>query len=158
LHTAADTSASLWVNFPLALGFVGGLYWLSLQVDIRARSGSAPQPALRRRGRKWSDDGACESPKFTAPVPPSPSTKPDNRWREQVGSPVVEHAWETLCGSIIQEVCSALCPGSKQHACMHARPAARVTLDGHKWIAKPLQVRKDEPDEMVDCKVLMSTV
>lgn len=102
MHAGADTSNSLWLNFPLAVAAVAGLYWLSLQVDIRAHANGS-STAARLRGRKWSEDG-CETPHFTAPVPPAPSSKPDNRWREQVGSPVVEHAWETLCGSIIQEV------------------------------------------------------
>ena len=98
-----------------------------LQVDIRARAGRQQGVPARRRGRKWSDDGACESPKFTAPVPPSPTAKPDTRWREQVGSTVVEHAWETLCGSIIQEVggvCTLIrlaCPPPQQAAAPHPR-------------------------------------
>ena len=72
------------------------LYSLSQFDGISLLSGQA-------RRRKWSDE-VCESPHYSAPAPPAPSSKPDNRWREQVGSPVVEHAWETLCGSIIQEV------------------------------------------------------
>lgn len=97
-----DTSKSLWFNIPLALTAVAALYWLSLQVDIRARKNGAAA-YLRRRGRKESEDYGPNAATYTASVPP-PSNKSDNKWREQVGSPVVEHAWETLCGSIIQEV------------------------------------------------------
>ena len=87
---------------PLALTTVAGLYWLSLQVEIRARSNGAS--AFYRRGRKQSEDDGAEAASYSASVPPPLSNKSDNKWREQVGSPVVEHAWETLCGSIIQEV------------------------------------------------------
>ncbi len=31
-----------------------------------------------------------------------------NKWRERVQAPVVELAWETLCGSILQEVRSCM--------------------------------------------------
>ncbi|CAL8462775.1 g2308 [Coccomyxa elongata] len=95
------TSKCLWLNIPLALATVAGLYWLSLQVDIRARSigGSA----FQKRGRKQSEEDMADAASFTASVPPPVSNKSDNKWREQVASPVVEHAWETLCGSIIQE-------------------------------------------------------
>ena len=87
---------------PLALAAVAGLYWLSLQVEIRARS--IGTSAFYRRGRKESEEFGSEGATYTASVPPPASNKSDTKWREQVGSPVVEHAWETLCGSIIQEV------------------------------------------------------
>ena len=35
-----------------------------------------------------------------------PGTNQD-AWRDKVRSPVVEDAWEVLCGSLLQEVCPA---------------------------------------------------
>lgn len=90
----ADASNSLWLNLPLAACAVVGVRWLSLQVDVRARADSLA--AQRRRRSK----GAMRQP---LPAPLAPSGKPDSWWRQQVGSPVVERAWETLCGSIVQE-------------------------------------------------------
>lgn len=31
---------------------------------------------------------------------------PENAWKSRVKAPVAEHAWETLCNSIVQEVTS----------------------------------------------------
>lgn len=41
-------------------------------------------------------------------ISPGTSVRADQRWREAVASPVVEAAWETLCGSMVQEACSPL--------------------------------------------------
>lgn len=95
----ADASNSLWLNLPLAACAVVGVRWLSLQVDVRARADSLA--AQRRRRSK----GVVRQP---LPAPLAPSGKPDSWWRQQVGSPVVERAWETLCGSIVQEARSPL--------------------------------------------------
>ena len=111
----ADTSKLLWLNIPIAFMVVFGIYWLSSLVDIRAKSNA--YPSLRKRLNRFSEESNPDSPHFTLPVPPTPANKSGDKWREQVGSPVVEHAWETLCGSIIQEV-TAL--DSSVHATIYA--------------------------------------
>ena len=98
----ADTSKLLWLNIPIAFVAVFGIYWLSSLVDIRAKSNA--YPSLRKRINRFSEESNPDSPHFTLLVPPTSANKSGDKWREQVGSPVVEHAWETLCGSIIQEV------------------------------------------------------
>jgi hypothetical protein len=84
-------------------------------VDIRAKNNA--YPSLRRRLNRFSEESNPDSPHFTLPLPPTPANKSGDKWREQVGSPVVEDAWETLCGSIIQEV-SGL--DSSGHATLYA--------------------------------------
>lgn len=84
----------MWLNLPLAGAAVVGVRWLSLRVEERVRADSGAEQR-RRRGR-----GGGRQP---LPAPLAPSGKPDTWWRQQVGSPVVERAWETLCGSIVQE-------------------------------------------------------
>ena len=111
----ADTSKLLWLNIPIAFVVIFGIYWLSSLVDIRAKSNA--YPSLRKRLNRFSEESNPDSPHFTLPVPPTPANKSGDKWREQVGSPVVEHAWETLCGSIIQEV-RAL--DSSGHATLYA--------------------------------------
>ena len=100
--SCADTSKLLWLNIPIAIAVVLGLHWLSSLVDIRAKHNG--HPARRRRFSRFSEDSSPDSPSFRLPVPPPQANKSGDKWREQVGSPLVEHAWETLCGSIVQEV------------------------------------------------------
>jgi len=102
LFACADTSKLLWLNIPFACLVVFGLHWLSSLVDIRAKQNG--YPSLQKRFNCFSEESSPELPSFTLPVPPTPSNKSGDKWREQVGSPLVEHAWETLCGSIVQEV------------------------------------------------------
>lgn len=102
LYVLADTSKCLWINIPVALVAMAGLYWLSAQVEIRSRKRG--RHGLHRGHGKASEEEDPGTPSYTPLTPPVPSSKTDNKWREQVGSSVVEHAWETLCGSIIQEV------------------------------------------------------
>ncbi len=99
---SADTSKLLWLNIPIAVAVVLGLHWLSGLVDIRAKHNG--HSARKRRFSRFSEESSPDSPTFALPVPPPPANKSGDKWREQVGSPLVEHAWETLCGSIIQEV------------------------------------------------------
>ena len=100
--SCADTSKLLWLNIPTAIAVVLGLHWLSSLVDIRAKHNG--HPARRRRFSRFSEESGPDSPSFALPVPPPQANKSGDKWREQVGSPLVEHAWETLCGSIVQEV------------------------------------------------------
>ena len=111
----ADTSKLLWLNIPLALLVVFGLHWLSSLVDIRAKQNSSH--SFKRRFNRFSEDSSPGSPHHNPPVPPAPSSKSGDKWREQVGSPLVEHAWETLCGSIVQEVAPSLSPQSMHAPC-----------------------------------------
>lgn len=74
-------------------------YWLALQFSDHA----SEQHKARPQHVKLSDRHA----EFVLPATAPSGNKPEGKWKEQVGSPVVVHAWETLTGSIIQEV---LCP------------------------------------------------
>ena len=109
----ADTSKLLWLNMPVAAAAVLGLHWLSSLVDIRAKHNGHPA----RKGRfSFSEESSPDSPSFALPVPPLPANKSGDKWREQVGSPLVEHAWETLCGSIVQEVKVDAADADQSHA------------------------------------------
>ena len=59
------------------------------------------QRRARPQHAKLSDRHA----EFVLPATAPSVNKPEGKWKEQVGSPVVVHAWETLSGSIVQEVC-----------------------------------------------------
>ena len=90
------TSKQAWVNLPVAVLVIGAVCWLVMQLDIQ------PVAAKPRRRRGY---GAEEGGDDAYQIPAAqPGAKPEVKWRDQVRSPVVEHAWETLCGSIIQEV------------------------------------------------------
>ena len=83
---------------PLALILVGGLWWLALNVDVRFREGEGPLSGWRgRRAARCGGEGGKAAAVAGAP-------HREGRWREKVRAPVVEHAWEMLCGSIIQQV------------------------------------------------------
>lgn len=65
-------------------------------MDVRFRGGEGPLSGWRRRR------AARGSSKAAAAAAVAPHK--EGRWREKVRAPVVEHAWEMLCGSIIQQV------------------------------------------------------
>ncbi len=90
----AGTSKSFWLNLPLAALLVGSAYWLFFQVNDRAKEQSKPK-------RAKSIDAAAD---FAFPAAPPSGNKPEGKWKEQVNSPMVVEAWETLSGSIVQEV------------------------------------------------------
>ena len=104
LRDAADTSRSLWLNLPTALIVIFSAVWACSHFNIEL-SGSQKS---RRQGLTIDQDQQTKSDG----VPQSPfesifgrlTSKAGKHWREDVKSPVVEEAWETLCGSIIQEV------------------------------------------------------
>ena len=80
--------------------------WVATHFQIEPAD---PQKKKRRGQSRDSQENVRSS------VPPTPfasileglpgkASKPGKSWREQVQSAVVESAWETLCGSILQEV------------------------------------------------------
>jgi hypothetical protein len=94
----AETSGSLWLNVPAAALVVGALTWVSFGNggDKQSHMGGS------WRTRRFDSQGAPRD--FKPPSSAAGTQKADARWREKVRAPLVEHAWETLCGSIIQEV------------------------------------------------------
>jgi hypothetical protein len=150
----AATSAYIWCNLPVALVAVLGLRWLHLNTDIRFRGGAAAfrrAPAAGERlraagGERQSAPGALAEPAWP-PVPPAAAAKSDGRWRDAVRAPLVEHAWETLCGSIVQEVrsrstaaagsCARGMRGGHEHAVSQegrrARASTRLKPIGNDW-------------------------
>lgn len=100
----AETSGSLWLNIPAAALVVGALTWVSFSNggDGQSRMGGS------WRTRRFDSQGAPRD--FKPPGSAAGTQKADARWRDKVRAPLVEHAWETLCGSIIQEVRVCLGP------------------------------------------------
>ena len=98
--TRAETSGRFWLNLPLAAVAVGALCLAWSHVSAAAAPGDGRAAASHggswRQRRSASGGGGWE---------PAPAAKQDgSRWRDKVRAPVVEQAWETLCGSILQEV------------------------------------------------------
>lgn len=103
----AETSGHCLGNLPAAALLLLALWWLLVQADT-ARA-LARERLERARERRRADRGSGNG-KDTAQgasfevwgggVSPS---RPD-RWRQLVGSPVVAHAWEAFCSSVVQEV------------------------------------------------------
>ncbi len=97
-HLSVGTSKSFWLNLPLAGLLVASAYWLFVQVSDRAKDQAKP------RHVKAADSAPVN---FAFPVAPPSGNKAEGKWKEQVNSPMVVQAWETLSGSIVQEVCCA---------------------------------------------------
>ena len=95
LLRCAGCSHSVVCNLPLALAAVIAVRWLLLRTEERCRA-----QAARRHLRDTVDAVPGVPPAALASQPPPPG--PSRNWRGLVQSPVVEHAWETLCGSIVQ--------------------------------------------------------
>ena len=102
----AVTSHSLLLNLPIAVALIVLAIWTATQFQIEPAN---PQKK-KRRGSVESSHASQQKPVPPTPFAsvleglPSGAAKPGKSWREQVGSAVVESAWETLCGSILQEV------------------------------------------------------
>jgi len=94
----SETSGRLLFNVPLALLMVAGLRWLALNVDVRYRGSEGPRKDWRRRKQHHSGSNSQQGSGSEGAAPHK-----EGRWREKVRAPVVEHAWEMLCGSIIQQ-------------------------------------------------------
>ena len=102
----AVTSTNLLFNLPVATGLIVLAVWVATHFQIE------PAESQKKKRRGQSRDS---QENVTSSVPPTPfasilgglpgkASKPGKSWREEVQSPVVESAWETLCGSILQEV------------------------------------------------------
>lgn len=90
-----NTSQYMWANLPIAVALVAVGTWIFLHVDIQAKN--LPGKAGRRRGLFAGMGEDAPSSGLTG------HRADGNKWRERVQAPVVELAWETLCGSILQE-------------------------------------------------------
>ena len=95
----AVTSASMVLNLPVALGTVLGVHWLISKTEDRI-SKWHQERVSQASGGAGSADG---------PAKPSSDAHKRRRasehaWKARVKAPVAEHAWETLCNSIVQEV------------------------------------------------------
>lgn len=122
------TSKSLLLNLPLAIVSVLSGLWLLANLQ--------PEPAKpQRRSRDAAPEGETSTILPPPPEPASSSQKP-SKWRDRVGSGVVESAWETLCGSILQEVrnrpnfppTSKLPKTLRQSQCSHGKAAVRAEV------------------------------
>ena len=102
----AVTSTNLLFNLPVAIGLIVLAIWVATHFQIEL----AELQKKKRRGQARDSQENVRSS-----VPPTPfaslldglpgkAAKGAKSWREQVKSPVVESAWEILCGSILQEV------------------------------------------------------
>ncbi|KAG7671832.1 hypothetical protein Ndes2526B_g07257 [Nannochloris sp. 'desiccata'] len=96
-------SRSVFINFILILSAAVAtrVYW-----ESNPQTPAAPKRHRKPRHLRFSTDSPpsadhCSLPRFPPPAQADP--KSNYRWRENVRSKVVEHAWETLCGSIVQE-------------------------------------------------------
>ena len=131
VYFSAVTSHSLLLNIPIAAALIVLAIWLATHFQI--------EPATTQK-KKWRSqkENAQEGRHTTilptpfAPLPegvPGSSSKSGRNWREQVASPLVENAWETLCGSILQEVDS--CPKciSTSSITIHLRASHAHHLD-----------------------------
>jgi len=99
----AGASRSVFINFIIIL---------SVAVVSRIYRESNPQTLAAGRTRRkhrhlrFSTDNPPSAEHSSLPhLPPSSQASPKDhyKWRDNVRSTVVEHAWETLCGSIVQE-------------------------------------------------------
>ena len=93
----AVTSSRFLLNVPLAAVVVGAICLLWTEAGEGAVNASKALGMNGWRHRRDASGGAAWQP--------LPTAKQDStRWRDKVRAPVVEQAWETLCGSILQEV------------------------------------------------------
>lgn len=107
----AVTSHSLLINLPIAAFLIVLALWVATHFQIEPVT---PQKPRRRGGvveAHGSQHGRVPATPFAAVLEglAEAGTKAGKSWQEQVGSGVVESAWETLCGSILQEVRNATC-------------------------------------------------
>lgn len=89
----SSTSKSFWLNIPLAGFLIASGYWLFVQVSDKAAEQAKP------KALKHAEPAAA----FAFPTAPPSGNKSEGKWKEQVNSPMVVQAWETLSGSIVQE-------------------------------------------------------
>lgn len=101
---SAGTSRSFLGNLFLVLAAVASVRcWWS------TKPSRPTTPPVRFRPRRYRTTLPEAAPQVNGSSPHHPhhhhhaGGKHANRWRDYVRSSVVEHAWETLCGSIVQE-------------------------------------------------------
>ena len=94
IYPAAGASRSVFVNFILILcvALAARIWW-----ETNPYFPAAAEKRRPRARRFHLSPDASHLPQ------PQADPKYNSRWRENVRSTVVEHAWETLCGSIVQE-------------------------------------------------------
>lgn len=87
------------LNVPVAVACVALVHWLMSKTEDRIRK--------YHHGRQVDQTGLAGSHDASA-KPAGDAHKrrraPENAWKSRVKAPVAEHAWETLCNSIVQEV------------------------------------------------------
>lgn len=90
----------MFLNFILILSAaVAARIWWQANPQLHA----APENKRSRHRRLRFSADTASLPQQPPPPPQTADPKGNYRWREDVRSTVVEHAWETLCGSIVQE-------------------------------------------------------
>ncbi|KAA6429701.1 MAG: phox domain-containing [Trebouxia sp. A1-2] len=95
LNQLAKVGFLCWlIAWALSSLLVASAYWLFVQVSDRAKDQAKP------RHTKTVDSAPSN---FAFPVGPPSGNKAEGKWKEQVNSPMVVQAWETLSGSIVQE-------------------------------------------------------
>lgn len=133
---AAETSTSTLGNLPLALVL---LVAARLLLAAQGPPGKDGRLGVRRRERDEAGEEPQRAVQFAALASTSSSVRSD-RWREYVRSPVVEHAWETFCGSIVQQVGAAAggfvlavrwCQGQRCLCCTRAGQRPKPLLSDH---------------------------
>jgi len=98
LLVSLGTSREVMSNIPLATVSIFFLHWLSTRLIFHS-SGKESSSSSKRRYSNFHKpvrSDFCYKEKMKDP--------PDrDAWRARVGAPIVAAAWESFCGSIIQE-------------------------------------------------------
>ena len=99
LHMCGSgTSTEIHINLPVATAIIILFYWLSTRLVLSDSAKESPS-ARTRRYRKFHKPVGCDYYyKEKTRDPPD-----RDAWKKSVNAPIVESAWESFCGSIIQE-------------------------------------------------------
>lgn len=101
-----DTSTQAVVNLPLALAVVLIIRFLSQRIVVDTRSGAMSSRSSRRMDR-YMFPPLYYREKFGGPGGEGVGGHNDrDAWKKIMNAPIVASAWESLCGSILQEVSS----------------------------------------------------
>ncbi len=85
------------LNVPVALILVLVVHWLISKTEDRISKYHRGQAASAAHGHAVPESQAGDAHKRRRAS--------EHAWKGRVKAPVAEHAWETLCNSIVQEVC-----------------------------------------------------
>lgn len=100
----AVTSTQAVVNLPLALAVVLVIRFLSQRIVVDTRSGAMSSRSSRRMDR-YMFPPVYYREKFGGPGGEGGGGHNDREaWKKIMSAPIVASAWESLCGSILQEV------------------------------------------------------